>query len=100
MKRSIFIAIALVALATLLFVSGPVNAVHAQSPADREDIQGFCNDNNDFGMSHGDCVSVAETNINALAGSGNTDGVTICKILENVFGPFPMGDCVNRFAKY
>jgi hypothetical protein len=100
MKRSHSrISYAVVGLMLALMMAGSIPHARA-NPSPQADVQGFCSDNEDFGMSHGECVSIAETNVNALAARGNTDGVTICQILENVFGPFPMGQCVSRFAGY
>ena len=101
MKR-VNVAVVLLALIGLFVVASPVGKVQAgqASPSARGDISGFCSDNDDFGMSHGECVSVAEANINALEGRGNADGVAICKMLERVFGPFPLGQCISRFARY
>ena len=92
-------AIAVMALIALLVAVAPVRNVQA-APSLNPDVSGFCSDNDDFGLSHGQCTSIAETNINALAGRGNTDNVTICKALENVFGPFPLGQCVSRLAGF
>ena len=75
----------------------PAGKVQA-NPSPNADVSGFCSDNDDFGMSHGECVSVGETNVNALEGRGITDVVTVCKILEGVFGPFPLGNCISHFA--
>jgi hypothetical protein len=91
------VATLLVALIAALTVTGSADKVQA-GPSPHAAINGFCDANNDFGHSHGECVSIAETNVNALANRGVTDGVTICKVLEEVFGPFPLGDCVSRFA--
>ena len=96
MKR-LEIAVALVTLmAVFVFVSS-VARLQA-NPSPHGDVSGFCSENNDFGYSHGDCVSIGETNVNALADRGITDGVTICRILENAFGPFPLGRCVTHFV--
>lgn len=100
MKR-VTVAFVLLALIGVFVVAGPVGKVQAgQAPSPRGDVSGFCSDNDDFGMSHGECVSFAEANINALEGRGNTDGVAICEMLERVFGPFPLGQCISRFAQY
>jgi hypothetical protein len=100
MKRTNFrVVIALLAVVAVVVLAGPVERAQADSP-DHADVNGFCSDNDDFGMSHGECVSITQTHVNALAERGNTDGVTICKVLQEVFGPFPLGDCVRRFAKY
>src|SRR5436190_15199021 len=97
MKKLNFAALALTALIAVFMLAGSTEKVEA-APSPHGDVSGFCNDNDDFGRSHGECVSVAEANINALEGRGNTDSVAICKILEQVFGPFPLGQCISRFA--
>jgi len=96
-KTGLRFAIAAVALIAVVMLAGSSESVQAGSSSNA-DVSGFCKDNDDFGMSHGTCVSIGETNVNALAQRGATDGVTICKILEQVFGPFPLGECVSRFA--
>jgi hypothetical protein len=98
MKR-VKVAFVLLALIAVFLAAGPVGKVQAD-PSPHGDISGFCSDNDDFGMSHGECVSVAEANINALEGTGNADGVAICKMMERVFGPFPLGQCISRFARF
>jgi hypothetical protein len=100
MKKLHFrVAIALVALIAVFIVTGSTGKVHAD-PSSHGDVSGFCRDNADFGTSHGECVSIGEAHVNALADRGVTDGVAICKILEQVFGPFPLGQCVMRFAEH
>ena len=73
--------------------------VHAD-PTSSAAVSGFCSDNDDFGRSHGDCVSIGEANVNTLEQRGVTDSVALCRYLEHVFGPFPMGNCVSHFASY
>jgi hypothetical protein len=98
MKKLYFrLGIVLIGLIAVLAVAGSTENLQAGSNAD---VSGFCRDNDDFGMSHGECVSIGETNVNALAQRGVTDGVTICQILHDVFGPFPLGNCVSRYAGY
>jgi len=98
MKRlNLRVAITVVALMTVFIIAGSAGKVQAD-PSPQENVNRFCTDNGDFAMSHGECVSIGETNINALADRGVTDAVTICKILEEVFGPFPLGRCISRFA--
>jgi hypothetical protein len=99
MKRlnisAIISAVVLVAVVYIL-VGGAVGRVQAESQQ-HSDVSGFCKDNDDFGMSHGACVSLGEANVNALAARGITDGVAICRALEQVFGPFNFGQCVIRY---
>jgi hypothetical protein len=94
-----FVLLALIGVCVGAGSAGKVQAGQA-GPASHGDVSGFCSDNNDFGTSHGECVSVAEANINALEDRGNADGVAICKMLERVFGPFPLGQCISRFARF
>ena len=55
---------------------------------------------------HGECVSIVQAVINAQQGHGNTDGVAICKLIQNGFTgsecigeqDFPLGECVSFFA--
>jgi hypothetical protein len=91
-------AIALVVIIAIVYMlaGAAVRQVQANSLANG-DVSGFCSDNDDFGMSHGECVSFGEANVNALAGRGITDGVAICKSLEQVFGHFNFGQCVIRY---
>jgi len=93
------IAIALVAVLALFVMAGSTQKVHADS-SPHGDVSGFCSDNDDFGRSHGECVSIAQAAVNAIAGRGNADGVEICKLLEQMFGPFPMGQCVYRYTRF
>ena len=90
--------IALVVLIAVVYMlaGSAVGRVQAESK-DNSNVSGFCSDNDDFGMSHGACVSLGEANVNALAGRGITDGVAICRALEDVFGPFNFGQCVIRY---
>ena len=97
-KTNLRLAVVLVGMIAV-FMAGSAGKVQAYG-SPNADVSGFCSDNNDFGMSHGQCVSIAQANVNALAQRGNTDGVAICKILEQVFGPYPLGTCVSRFAKF
>ena len=101
MKR-IKVAFVLLAVIGMFVVAGSAGKVQAgqAGPTSHRDVSGFCSDNNDFGRSHGECVSVVEANINALEGRGNADNVAICKILERVFGPFPLGQCISRFSPF
>jgi hypothetical protein len=92
---AIFALVVLIAIVYVLAGAG-VGRVHAESQHN-SDVSGFCTDNDDFGMSHGACVSLGEANVNALAGRGITDGVAICRVLEEVFGPFNFGQCVIRY---
>jgi hypothetical protein len=98
MKRSnIAKAVALVVIVAITYMlAGAVGRVQANS-SDNADVSGFCSDNDDFGMSHGQCVSLGEANVNALAGRGISDGVAICRSLEQIFGPFNFGQCVIRY---
>jgi len=89
-------AIALVVVFTVFMVSGSAGDFPTGA-ASHGDVSGFCSDNDDFGMSHGQCVAIGQANINALAGRGITDGVAICKMLEEVFGPFNFGQCIIRY---
>ena len=89
-------AIGVVALVTVFMVSGSAGDFPTGA-ANHGDVSGFCSDNDDFGMSHGECVAIGQANVNALAGRGISDGVAICKILEEVFGPFNFGQCVIRY---
>jgi hypothetical protein len=98
-KLNVRIGIALVGLTAVLIVAGSVNKAQAGPPS-HADVSGFCSDNNDFGRSHGECVSVGEAAVNAVEGRGITEAVAVCKILEGVFGPFPLGQCVSHFASY
>jgi len=93
------VAIALLGLAAVVTVVSSVRKVQADS-SPHADVSGFCSYNDNFGHSHGECVSIAQANVNALAGNGIADAVAICKILEGVFGPFPLGQCVSHFASY
>jgi hypothetical protein len=95
-KLILRISIALVAVATVFMVSGAAGDFPTGA-ANHGDVSGFCSDNDDFGMSHGECVAIGEANVNALAGRGISDGVAICKILEEVFGPFNFGQCVIHY---
>jgi len=70
----------------------------AAAPDRNSDVSGFCTANDDFGRSHGECVSIGEANVNALEQRGVTSDVAICKILHQVFGPFPLGNCISHFA--
>ena len=101
MKR-IKVAFVLLALIGVFVVAGSAVKVQAGQalPTSHGDVSGFCSDNDDFGMSHGECVSVVEANINALEGRGIADSVAICKMLERAIGPFPLGQCISRFARY
>ena len=99
MKRS-NVGTALTLVVTIAVVCMLAGAAVGQVQADSSnnpDVSGFCSDNDDFGMSHGECVSLGEANVNALAGRGITDGVAICKVLEQIFGPFNFGQCVIRY---
>jgi len=89
-------AIGAVALVTVFIVSGSAGdfPIGAGSHAN---VSGFCTDNDDFGMGHGQCVAIGQANINALAGRGISDGVAICKMLEEVFGPFNFGQCLSHY---
>ena len=89
-------AIGLVAVVTVFLASSSAGDFPTGA-ADHADVSGFCKDNDDFGMSHGQCVAIGQANINALAGRGITDGVAICKMLEEVFGPFNFGQCLSRY---
>ena len=72
----------------LLALAGPA----AAAPG----VEQFCTDNNNFGVSHGTCVSI----IQAESNNGNADPVAFCKIFELEvqqagFPPFPLGQCVS-----
>ena len=99
-KLNFRFAIAVLGLAVFILAAsfGSVR-VHA-GPSSNGAVSGFCSDNDDFGRSHGDCVSIGEADVNALEQRGVTDSVELCKYLEHVFGPFPMGNCISRFASY
>jgi hypothetical protein len=92
-------AIALVAVIALIVVAGSARKLQADSSL-HADVSGFCSNNDDFGRSHGECVSIAQAAVNATAGLGNADGVEICKILEQIFGPFPLGQCLRRYTRF
>src|SRR5262249_19869633 len=98
MKKLDFrVAIAVVGLITVFFMAGSARTLQAD-PSPNAAVSGFCSDNDDFGLAHGQCVSITEAYVNALAGRGIADTINTCKILEQVFGPFPLGQCVSRFA--
>jgi hypothetical protein len=92
--RLTIVSAGLIAAFMLAVPAGKLAAV----PNPNADVSGFCSANNDFGRSHGECVSIGEANVNALAQRGVTDDVAICKILQQVFGPFPLGNCISHFA--
>jgi hypothetical protein len=96
-KLNFRVAVAVVGLITVFIMAGSAKKLQAD-PSPNAAVSGFCSDNDDFGLRHGECVSIAEANVNALAGRGIADTLTVCKILEQVFGPFPLGQCVSRFA--
>jgi len=98
-KQNFRIGFALVGLIAALIVTGSVHKVQAGPPS-HADVSGFCSDNSDFGRSHGECVSLGEAAVNAVEGRGITEAVAVCKVLEAVFGRFPLGNCVSHFASY
>ena len=91
-------AVVLLAVVALIVVAGSAQKVKADSP--HGDSSGFCSDNDNFGRTHGECVSIAEAAAHATAGLGNADGVEICKLLEQIFGPFPLGQCISHYTKF
>jgi hypothetical protein len=89
--------VAIVGLIAVLIMAGSARKLQAD-PSPNAAVNGFCSDNDDFGLRHGQCVSIAEAFVNALANRGVADAINTCKILEQVFGPFPLGQCVSRFV--
>jgi len=87
MKKLLIGAVSAVAL-TLAF-SGPAAAVPGASQ--------YCTANGDFGLSHGDCVSLIEN----LYNKGNAEEVGVCKLFKEFYpGIFDyyfknLGDCVS-----
>ena len=71
------LTIAMAGLIAVFLLAGSADKVQA-NPSPNAGVSGFCTANNDFGTSHGQCVSVGETNVNALEQRGVTDAVTGC----------------------
>ena len=92
--RLTIVSVGLIAAFMLVAPAGKLAAV----PNPNTGVSSFCSENNDFDRSHGECVSIGEANVNALAERGVTDDVTICRILQQVFGPFPLGNCISHFT--
>jgi hypothetical protein len=98
-KTNLHVAVCLSAVIALFLMASATVKVQAD-PAPNSNVSQFCTENNDFGHTHGECVSIWEANANAFAGKGIAEAVALCKILEEVFGPFPLGQCISHFASY
>src|SRR5262245_41910222 len=85
-KPNLHVAGCLSALLALVLIASVTVKVHAD-PAPNSSVSQFCTENNDFGRTHGECVSIWEANANALAGKGIAEAVALCKILQEVLGP-------------
>ena len=57
MKKLVFLIVAVVLLAALI-----VGAVPASAEGPPPNMSIFCKENNDFGLSHGECVSAEQLN--------------------------------------
>lgn len=109
MKKVIFrSAMLLVALTTVfMLVVSPAEKAQAAKGASQ-----FCTEvlepaSTGCFKNHGECVSIVQAIVNANQGHGNTDGVAICKLIQNGFDGsscsgdqgFPLGACVSFFAQ-
>ena len=88
MKKILLGTLAAAALSLGLAVS-PASAIPGASD--------YCTTNSDFGLSHGDCVSLIQN----LFNEGNSDAVGVCKLYEKFYpGIFysvfkNLGQCVS-----
>src|SRR5262249_46378285 len=55
----------------------------------------LCRENNDLGLTHGQCTSLTEALINADFQRGNSDALYVCKDLRDAGLDFPLGQCVK-----